>query len=169
MPAEPLVSRVDVMEFECVDRRREAAAPAGASSVAHRSQLHVLPEPHHRMRAVALRSRVPDTVAIRADEDAFLGFGLGSFDASEKSAQRECLRRGITMMELERPDGAVVPTVLAPPATRVDEHGLHPDPPAAAVVDPRLSTRRRGSTNGRAELLCAPKGEHVRQNRRLYR
>src|SRR6266568_3903129 len=93
--AELLVFRSDVMKLERVDRAGEAAAPASTSGFDHRSQLHVLPEAHDLMPAVGLGSCVPNPVAIHADEDAFLGFGVGSFDASEKSAQGERLRRGI--------------------------------------------------------------------------
>src|SRR5207248_9041010 len=98
-----------MMEFERTDRPRHATPAACAAGFRHGLELRVLPEPRDGMAAVGLGACVPDAMAVGAEQQAFLGLAPSSFDAPEKTAEREVLGRGIAMMELERPYRPVVP------------------------------------------------------------
>jgi hypothetical protein len=79
-------------------------------------------------------------MAISANKKALVRLASSALDAAEKAANREVLSLRVAMVELERPDSALVAAVLAASASGADKFGLHPDPPTSAVVDPRLTS-----------------------------
>jgi len=78
-------------------------------------------------------------MAVGAHEDAFVRLAARTFDAAKEAAEGEVLRARIAMMEFERPDGVLVATILAAPASCSDELAFDPYPTAPAVADPRLA------------------------------
>ena len=129
---------IEVVEVQDGDRSGKTAARARTAGSRDRAKLESPTK--HRNRVITRRPHrnVPEPVAVRADEDAFLDLPARPLKAAEKPSESEPLRRRVSMMEIQRPHAAGVSTVFAPAAARPDELALDALTSALAVARPRL-------------------------------
>ena len=116
-----LLGRVGVVELHRGRREPMATRPAPAAKRCDRSKLHLAAQLHYPMLRYNSRTRVPDSVTVRANEVALGGFLHQTGQTSAELAEAKLLCRWIPMMELQsfRPSG--VAAIDAASAARGDE------------------------------------------------